>query len=95
MTIKEALNQRIPRVRLAKWANPGAYLRLPLMADGAFGPWAELYDKWGQDACEIREGSQRVCVLLGDHGEDYEPYTGAASEMEKHPENYARSYVES
>jgi hypothetical protein len=96
MTITEAIQQRIPRVHKAIWANPDAYLRLPLFAEGA-GPWAELYDEIVQlKVLDIRPGSQRVCVIgqLAEAEDDWEAYRGAVSEYEKDPKNFAKNYVE-
>jgi hypothetical protein len=95
MTIQQAIQQRIPRVRQPQWANPSAYLRLPLFADGGHGPWAELYDDLTQqDVLGERPGSQRV-FLMFDTSENYEPYTGAVSVFEQHAENFAKAYSES
>jgi len=96
MTIKEALDKRIPRVRRPMWASPTAYLRLPLLFADGVGPWAELYD----DDCQLhvldcRPGSQRICVLLDDEAiTDFETYTGPVSSYEQHKENFARTYAE-
>lgn len=94
MTITEAIQQRIPRVRKAIWAYPNAYLRLPLFAEG-HGPWAELYDDAVQMNLGVRPGSQRICIALPDSTEDWEIYSGPISEYEKDPENFAKNYVES
>jgi hypothetical protein len=93
MTIRDALQQRIPRVRDPKWA-PMAYLRLPLLEGGGVGPWAELYDDGvQQDVLEIRPGSQRVLVI---HmmADSCEPYAGPVSPFEQADGNFARVYVE-
>jgi len=44
MTIKEALAKGIKKVRLPQWDN-GAYLELPILEGGKYGPWAKLYDQ--------------------------------------------------
>ena len=96
MTIQEALDKRIPRIRKPKWFG-NAYLRLPLLPNGEYGPWAELYDDAVQkDVLEIRPGSQRVCVVLPVNADEegYEAYTGPVSEFEKDKLNYSKSYVE-
>lgn len=95
MTLRQALDQRIPRVRKVVWANPTAYLRLPLLAEG-YGPWAELYDERVQrEVVGVRPGSQRVCVV-GVYGDDdgYEVYDGPVSAYEAEAANYARGYAE-
>lgn len=96
MTLTEALTQRLPRIRRPNWSNPEAYLRLPLLKDGKhFGPWAELYDAWGQEAIGVPIGSQTVCVLLGDDTADYEAYAGTVSPHEQDPSRMARLCAES
>jgi hypothetical protein len=95
MKIQEAIKARIPRIRQSVWANPHAYLRLPLMAGGTHGPWAELYDDRVQrDVLGIRPGSQRMCVALPEvAGSDgFEPYTGPISPYEA--EGFAKTYLE-
>jgi hypothetical protein len=92
MTVKQALARRIPRVRKAEWGT--AYLRLPLLADGGIGPWAELYDEHGQLAVETRPGSDRVLMLGPALDDVVEPYTGAVSTFEQHADNFARGYAE-
>jgi hypothetical protein len=95
VTINEALQQRVPRVRLPHWASPRCYLRLPLLKDGMHGPWAELYDDDCQEhLLKIRPGSQRV-PMFGESEQTYEPYTGPPSRFEQHPEAFSRTYEES
>ena len=95
MTMKEALDRRIPRIRKANWADPNAYVRLPLFKDGKFGPWAELYSEYEQrDVLEIRPGSQRFLTLGSLDDDGYERYAGPASEFESHHDNFARTYEE-
>lgn len=94
MTIREALKARIPRVRQSQWANPNAYLRLPLFKDGLHGPWTELYDDGvQQDVLGVRPGSQRLLTLFM-LDDEVEPYIGPVSPFEQHAENYARVYSE-
>jgi hypothetical protein len=97
MTIHEAIRQRIPRVRREEWANLCAYVRLPLLAGGMAGPWAELYDEPAQrDVLGIRPGSQReFCVgANAETPNDFVRYDGPPSEFEQHPENFAWRYAE-
>lgn len=96
MTFQDALAQRLPRIRLPLWSNPDAYLRLPLLADGMHGPWVELYDARGQEACDIPVGTQRLLTfsLEADGRSDYEPYLGTPSPCEQEEGRYARVYLE-
>ena len=92
MTIREALDKRIPRIRKSAWSNV-AYLRLPLLENGKEGPWAELYDRYGQQACGVKVGSDRL-MIIGPQLEDdgYEEFTGEIAPEEK--DNFAASYSE-
>ena len=84
MTIQEALDRRIPRIRRPRWAHKDTYLRLPLLPDGEYGPWAELYGITEQVAIGIPVGSQTICVLLPDvvSEKGYEIYKGPPSQFE-------------
>lgn len=91
MTIREALERRIPRVRKPIWKSDQCYLRLPLLEDG-WGPWAELYDDIVQPLIEVEPG-QKLLVLQVLDDDGYVVYDGPISGHEQ--ENYARSYLES
>lgn len=95
MTSAEALDQRIPRIRISIW-NKEAYLRLPLLPDDMKGPWAELYDERSQQSLGIRPGSQRILIVLSGYSEilDFIPYAGPISEFEQHPDSFAKEYCE-
>ena len=76
MTLREALSQRIPRVRMRQW-NDAAYIRLPLLPGGYHGPWAFLFE------CDNRLAA---ILLFSDElmsEDDYEPFTGQAHPTEK------------
>ena len=92
MTIKEALQNRIPRVRLPVW-NEKAYLRLPLTENNMFGPWAELYDRYGQEALGYGVGTQKIAIHTMFEDDGYEVYEGEPDESEKN--NYSKIYSES
>ncbi len=44
MTLNEAAQRGISRLRQKQWASPHAYLKLDLLPDG-YGPWVHLYDR--------------------------------------------------
>ena len=97
MKLQDAIKNRIPRVRLSKWSNPNAYLRLPLLKDGTYGPWMELYDDLTQETVlNIRPGSQKILAIgpIMTDDDQFEAYTGPISEHEKDVDNFARSYEE-
>jgi len=93
MTIGDALAKRIPRVRLPVWANEETYYRLPLLKDGNYGPWAELYDSQSEQI-GIKDGC--AIMILGRTTEDgYEEYTGPISAIEQREGQMASGYQES
>lgn len=47
MTIREALQRRLTRVRLAAW-EPSAHIELPLLSNGFYAPWATVRDVAGE-----------------------------------------------
>jgi hypothetical protein len=97
MTLNDAIKQRIPRMRNPIWANPNAYLRMPLLSNNNCGPWMELYDDVTQEhVLEIRPGSQHV-MAMGEHMylDDFEIYDGPVSPHEQNAESFARTYAES
>ena len=110
MQLRDAIEQRIPRVRKTIWANPNAYIRLPLKAGGMKGPWAELFDPsteesmvqvvremHGEDAA-IKEAArirrEQHMFWMMDSDDDYVIYDGPIAERELEPSNYARAYTE-
>lgn len=95
MNIQEALDKRIPRVRMAHWKNPNCYLRLSLLEDGTYGVWTELYDDISQPLLGLPVGSQCIPLWGFDIDKDrFEIYTGVISEHEQDESNYAKSYAE-
>ncbi len=79
MTIREAIDQRVPRVRIAYW-NKEAYLRLPLLENSMHGPWCQLIDP----ASQAVVGYDQILVtqLINDCCSEYEPYLGPKHENE-------------
>lgn len=75
MTLKEAVNKKISKVRRPMWANPNAHLRFDILANGSFGPWVHLYDSWGQKATDVPVGSQSFLWPLDEHN-DYVEFEG-------------------
>ena len=97
MTIREALHRRIPRIRLEHWADPNAYLRLPLLHDGKYGPWADLYDDRTQLAIGLQPGSQQISVFLseGHTADGWVEFNGTQSKYEQEAGSYSVGYLES
>lgn len=93
MTLKEALEQRIPRIRSPKWKDD-TYIRLPLLPDKTHGPWAELYSRFEQMALDIPVGSQKIGMwtLLEDTSDEWERYEGPVDPAEQ--DNYGKTYSE-
>ena len=86
MKLQDALNKKVKRVRKKIWANPNAYLRLPVFDNGATGIWANLFDDRVQkDVLGIEPGSQAIPLInsdiLNDRG--WFIYNGPVSEYDK------------
>jgi len=47
VTIREALTRGIRRVRLSHWES-NAYIELPILPEGYYGPWATIHDSSGE-----------------------------------------------
>jgi len=43
ISLNEAREKRITKVRLPHWANKSEHLELHITPDGLFGPWAKLH----------------------------------------------------
>lgn len=71
MTIKEALANKIPCVRLPQW-NARAYLELPIL-EGGYGPWATLHDPMVTPRT-ARVMAVSMFSLLDDPDDRYEVY---------------------
>lgn len=82
MTIREAMQKNLERVRLPIWASPGCYLLLSKIPGGGYGPWARLFDDRQQTDMGIEPGSQRILILdIMDH-DGFEEYQGEISTNE-------------
>lgn len=86
MTIREALNKRIPRVRKPEW-NKFAYLRLPLTENNTYSAWAELYDRPSQEALGKEVGKDRLLIMNLLNEEGWEKFEGEKDEAEVYLES--------
>jgi hypothetical protein len=85
MTLREAAEQGIQRLRREEWG-PTAYLRLDLVTFGSersAGPWGHLYDRGTQEATGA-ETPQDVLLLGADAGA-WLPYEGALDRTDAGP----------
>ena len=64
MTIREAIDQRIEKVRLPIWAE-GAHVRFDFLDGGKMGPWAHVKDPSGEADILVPE-------LLADTSDEWE-----------------------
>lgn len=80
MTLSEATQQGITRLRRPMWANKNAYLKIQIL-DGLRGPWAEL---WSRDEQLLIEAPtpQRI-IAIGDQTDDYVEYRGVIDEQDR------------
>lgn len=77
MTINEAIRDGLRFVRLPEW-DPRASLELPLLPDGAYGPWVTLRDFSGQTnigADGLGETSALLTEFLHDSESRYEAWS--------------------
>lgn len=70
MTIKEALDRGIKKIRLSKW-EPGAFLELPILEGRGYGPWGTVYDSASPQGMSVL-----ITDLLRDTCSDYEEIGG-------------------
>jgi hypothetical protein len=84
MTLHEATQQGIRRVRRPCWAFPDAYLLLDLIAtDNGWrrGPWVHLYERRCQES--INAPTPQHLLALQDDTADYVAYTGELDRADK------------
>ena len=74
MTLNQAVELGISRVRRPIWANPKAYVRIDLVGKGMIGPWLHLYDRGFQEL--MGDTTPQSILNTGDTTSDYEEYTG-------------------
>lgn len=67
MTLQEALDNRIPKVRLPNWSEE-AYVAFDFFEDGTHGPWAHVIDASGQIDVMLFE-------FVLDQSDEWEEYT--------------------
>ena len=72
MTLIEASQKGIDKVRKAIWANPEAYMKIDIV-DGKLGPWGHLYDQPTQDALGVE--SPQNTLIIGDRQDDWIKFT--------------------
>jgi hypothetical protein len=76
MTINEALEKGIERVRNPIWSNPNAYLKISNM-------WCFLFDDINQKALDMPVGSQSMLKFQCGNDNYWEEYTGEISSEEQ------------
>lgn len=82
MTLSEAAQTGIRRVRLDRWANADAYLRITIF-NGYPAINAHLFERNTQEA--IGEPTPQLISILGDEGTDYVEYQGPLDRSENNP----------
>lgn len=79
MTLNEAVKRGISRLRIAKWRNPHAYMKIDLIGNTR-GPWGRLYDRKTQEI--IEEPTPQSWFLLGEDSDEWEEYKGPLDEAD-------------
>lgn len=83
MTLQEASEAGISRLRRPMWVNPSAYIKIDLLGNGMLGPWMRLYDRETQSA--IGEPTPQVAPLFRDSVSDYQEYIGEFDALDVQP----------
>lgn len=73
MTLREAANKGITKLRLPHWISPHAYLEIDIAPDGYPRVWGRLYD--GPTQKVIGAETPQNVPLVGDTSEDWEEYS--------------------
>ncbi len=74
MTVDEALNLRIPKIRRPGWAFSGDHVVLPLLPKG-YGPWAKIVSPQSAIALGDKEfGEQSILVFELGEDDDWESF---------------------
>ena len=81
ISLKEAAQRGVSRVRRPIWANPFDHLELDLCGDGFHGPWAHLYAPFNLE-CNGRDPVDVLSTELDWNAQIYEPYTGPLPESD-------------
>lgn len=74
ITLEEAVEQKIERVRSPKWANAFDHLQLKYLPDGNPYPWADLWCPFNK-RCNGHD-PVRVLLIAMNIKAEIEPYTG-------------------
>jgi hypothetical protein len=86
MTIKEAIEQGIPRLRDPKWAQEVAYIKIDLLQinpnkpEFNCGPWFHLYEPETQKIMGEPTPQDMLFTLFDMHEAGWEAYTGPICE---------------
>lgn len=88
MTIREAIERKIQRIRATYWTLPQAYIKLPLLPDGSIGYHGILYqdpeleDRYKDGPLSIP--MHHLLNVCGGFGEPaWEEYNGPLSEQDR------------
>ena len=84
LTIAQAAERGISRLRDPKWANPNAYLKIDIVEqDGRkfHGPWVHLYDRLTQELSGLPTPHTVSMLMLS--GEPGVAYDGPLDEVDR------------
>jgi hypothetical protein len=91
ISVREAVERGIDRLRLPKWADPFDHVKIDIIEVGGkkgYGPWMHLYAPFNQEC----NGSDPVDMLLlanlkfDPDAKEYLPYTGPLPDSEEYKE---------
>lgn len=93
ISVREAANQGITRLRKPIWANPFDHLKIDL-PDGELGPWVHFYSPAnlsinGRDPVDILIGTI-LTPAVGLDSPEFKPYTGPLLDSEAYQKEVSR-----
>lgn len=81
MTIHDAIERGISKLRLAQWVNPQAHIEFDIVQTGdkvGHGPWVRLHDSCSHAALKMTDPQTYLWTyLIGDDKEDWQEYEEA------------------
>lgn len=85
ISISEAAERGIDRVREPQWADPLDHIKIDLLGNGKMGPWIHLYSPFNQE-CNGHDPEDMLFINFDCQSKYYVPYDGALPDSEEYLE---------
>lgn len=82
ISIAQAAEQGIARLRKPTWANPFDHLKIDTI-DGSPGPWLHLYSPFNKE-CNGRDPVDMLGFGSDYEAKEFEPYTGSLPDSDEY-----------